>query len=51
MVEGFEIGVVGVGVRKLSKAECLGTQYSLEECNEDRGAEETMGSSLIETMP
>ena len=40
MVEGFRIGVVGVGVRKWSEAECSCSEDSFAECNRGRGAEE-----------
>ena len=41
MVEGFIIGVLGLGVCKWSEAGCLGSEDSLSECNGDRGDEET----------
>ena len=41
MVEGFNIGVVGVVVWKGSKAECTSNEYSFTKCKEDRGDEDT----------
>ena len=41
MVEGFDIGAVGVGVCKGSEAKCSGNEYSLEKCKGDKGDEKT----------
>ena len=46
MVEGFVIGVVGVGVCKWSEAECTGNEDSLEKCKGDRGVEETRWDAI-----
>ena len=40
-MDGFIIGVVGVGVCKWSTTECSGIEDSLAKCNRDRGVEET----------
>ena len=41
MVEGFNIGVVGVVVCKGLEAECTSNEYSLTKCKGDRRDEET----------